>query len=70
MPTDTRAFFDSMKTSSFHVTSITACKQYTKTPSLFRITVWKDGTEKRYEFEAENPRESGKHFFLFPYVRS
>ncbi|KAJ9123570.1 hypothetical protein QFC24_003785 [Naganishia onofrii] len=60
MPTDTRAFFDSMKTSSFHATSITACKQYGKTPSSFRIIVWRDGAEKRYEFEAESPRESAE----------
>ncbi|KAJ9103924.1 hypothetical protein QFC21_002387 [Naganishia friedmannii] len=60
MPTDTRAFFDSMKTSSFHATSITACKQYAKSPSSLRIVVWRDGTEKRYEFEAESPRESGE----------
>ena len=59
MPTDNKAFFDSMKTSSFHVTSIVACKQSSKTPTNFKVVVWRDDAEKRYDFEADSPRQAG-----------
>jgi hypothetical protein len=61
MPTDNKAFFDSMKTSSFHVTSIVACKQSSKTPTNFKVVVWRDDAEKRYDFEADSPRQAGMH---------
>lgn len=60
MPTDNKAFFDSMKTSSFHVTSIISCKQSNKSPTNFKIVIWRDDAEKRYDFEAENPRQAAE----------
>jgi hypothetical protein len=58
MPSDNKAFFDSMKTSSFHVTSIVSCKQSSKSPASFKIVLWRDGGEKRYDFEAESARQA------------
>jgi len=60
MPSDNKAFFDSMKTSSFHVTSIVSCKQSSKSPASFKIVVWRDGGEKRYDFEAESARQASE----------
>lgn len=63
MPTDNKAFFDSMKTSSFHVTSIVTCKQSSKSPTNFKIVVWRDDAEKRYDFEADNARQAGTSYY-------
>ncbi|WVR04695.1 hypothetical protein IAU60_001706 [Kwoniella sp. DSM 27419] len=57
MPSESRAFFDSMKTTSFHITLVASCK-LTGRPGGFKINVWRDGTQKRYEFEAENSRQA------------
>jgi hypothetical protein len=62
MPTDNKAFFDSMKTSSFHVTSIVTCKQSSKSPTNFKIVVWRDDAEKRYDFEADNARQATSRY--------
>ena len=62
MPTDNKAFFDSMKTSSFHVTSIVNCKQSSKSPTNFKVIVWRDDAEKRYDFEADNARQAGMSY--------
>ncbi|TYJ56937.1 hypothetical protein B9479_002382 [Cryptococcus floricola] len=56
MPSESRAFFDSMKTTSFHISLVAACK-LTGRAGGFKINVWRDGTQKRYEFEAENQRQ-------------
>ncbi|KAH9477743.1 Target of rapamycin complex 2 subunit sin1 [Psilocybe cubensis] len=51
-----RAVFDSGKTSSFHIKSIADCQQSTKTSSIFKIILNRGAGNKRYDFEAENPR--------------
>ncbi|KAF8508261.1 stress-activated map kinase interacting protein 1-domain-containing protein [Hysterangium stoloniferum] len=56
MPSQTRAFLDSMKTSSYHVRSVVACTQSAKSSSNFKLVVTRDGGNKRYDFEAENPK--------------
>jgi len=56
MPSQTRAFLDSMKTSSHHVRSVVACTQSAKSSSNFKLVVTRDGGNKRYDFEAENPK--------------
>lgn len=58
MPTDNKTFFDSMKTSSFHATSILSCKQSSKWPTSFKVVVVRDGAEKRYDFEAQSPKQA------------
>ncbi|WVQ83157.1 hypothetical protein IAT38_005295 [Cryptococcus sp. DSM 104549] len=57
MPSESRAFFDSMKTTSFHISLVAACK-LTGRAGGFKINVWRDGAQKRYEFEAENQRQA------------
>ncbi|WRT64685.1 uncharacterized protein IL334_001619 [Kwoniella shivajii] len=57
MPSESRAFFDSMKTTSFHITLVASCK-LTGRAGGFKINVWRDGAQKRYEFEAENQRQA------------
>lgn len=57
MPSESRAFFDSMKTTSFHISLVAACK-LTGRGGGFKINVWRDGAQKRYEFEAENQRQA------------
>ncbi|WWC86806.1 uncharacterized protein L201_001685 [Kwoniella dendrophila CBS 6074] len=57
MPSESRAFFDSMKTTSFHITLVASCK-LTGRAGGFKINVWREGTQKRYEFEAENQRQA------------
>ncbi|WVQ69357.1 uncharacterized protein L199_007574 [Kwoniella botswanensis] len=57
MPSESRAFFDSMKTTSFHITLVASCK-LTGRAGGFKINVWREGAQKRYEFEAENQRQA------------
>lgn len=59
MPSESRAFFDSMKTTSFHVSLVASCK-LTGRAGGFKINVWREGNQKRYEFEAENGRQAGE----------
>ncbi|KAF8582554.1 SIN1-domain-containing protein [Ramaria rubella] len=56
MPPATRAFLDSMKTSSYHIKTVIACTQSAKSSSNFKLVVWRDGSNKRYDFEAESPK--------------
>jgi len=58
MPSESRAFFDSMKTTSFHITLVASCK-LTGRAGGFKINVWREGGQKRYEFEAENRKQAG-----------
>lgn len=60
MPSATRAFLDSMKTSSYHIKSVVACVQSARTSSNFKLVVWRDGGNKRYDFEAESPKVAGE----------
>ncbi|KAI0030353.1 stress-activated map kinase interacting protein 1-domain-containing protein [Vararia minispora EC-137] len=53
-----KAVFESGKTSSHHIKSVVSCAQADKSSATFRIVVHRvsrDGGNKRYEFEAENP---------------
>ncbi|ORX33957.1 stress-activated map kinase interacting protein 1-domain-containing protein [Kockovaella imperatae] len=59
MPSESRTFFDSMKTTSFHVSLVASCKLSGKYGG-FKINVWRDGTEKRYEFEADTPKQAAE----------
>lgn len=68
MPPNTRGFLDSMKTSSYHIKCVMACTQSAKSSSNFKLVVARDGGNKRYDFEAENPTIAGKtvtHFYHF-----
>lgn len=59
MPSENRThgFPSSMRTASYHITSILGVKQSRKNPSSFKLLVIKDGNlNKRYEFEGENGR--------------
>src|ERR1700722_10234598 len=51
-----KAVFDNGKTSSYHIKSIAGCQQSTKSSSIFKLVVNRDGGNKRYDFEAESPR--------------
>lgn len=55
MPSENRGFFDTMKTTSFHVTLVANVKLSGRAGG-FKLYVWRDGGRKRYEFEAENGR--------------
>lgn len=59
MPVATRAFLDSMKTSSYHIKSIAGCTQSAKSSANFKLVVVRDGGTKRYDFEAESPKIAG-----------
>ncbi|GJJ10541.1 hypothetical protein Clacol_004768 [Clathrus columnatus] len=60
MPVSTRAFLDSMKTSSYHIKSIAGCTQSAKSSSNFKLIVTRDGGNKRYDFEAENAKAAAE----------
>ncbi len=64
MPSDNKAFFDSMKTSSFHVTSIISCKQSSKSPASFKFVVHREAGDKRYDFEADDAKTAGEFVAL------
>ena len=62
IPTVTKAkhVFDSGKTSSYHLKSVVACQQSTKNSATFKLVVHSGADRnKRYEFEAENPKLAG-----------
>jgi hypothetical protein len=65
MPSESRAFFDSMKTTSFHITLVASCK-LTGRAGGFKINVWREGGQKRYEFDAENGKQAGESVLLNP----
>ncbi|KAI0252926.1 stress-activated map kinase interacting protein 1-domain-containing protein [Lactifluus subvellereus] len=62
MPTTNKAakaVFDNGKTSSYHIDSVVSCQSGKSSSAAFRIVVHRvsrDGGNKRYEFEAENPK--------------
>ncbi|RDX46699.1 SIN1-domain-containing protein [Lentinus brumalis] len=59
IPTVTKAkhVFDSGKTSSYHLKSVVACQQSSKNSATFKLVVHSGADRnKRYEFEAENPK--------------
>ncbi|KAI8086433.1 stress-activated map kinase interacting protein 1-domain-containing protein [Halteromyces radiatus] len=60
MPPEHKGMFDSVKTTSFHVSAIRSCKQSKKVPSNFKIGVMKERDYKTYELEAETSKEACK----------
>lgn len=60
MPSESRTFFDSTKTTSFHISLVASCK-LTGRAGGFKINVWRDGAQKRYEFDAENGKQAGQY---------
>ncbi|RIA85683.1 stress-activated map kinase interacting protein 1-domain-containing protein [Glomus cerebriforme] len=56
MPSETRTMFESMKTSSYHITSVMSCKANKKSPSSFKLEIFRDSGTKTYDFEAESPK--------------
>lgn len=58
---ENRNLFDPVKTHSFHVSSVTSCKQVKKHPVSFKISFKKDGDiVKTYEFEATTVPEASE----------
>lgn len=60
MPPEKTGMFDSVKTTSFHVSQVLSCKQSKKAPSNFKIVVLKerDHDHKTYELEAESAKDA------------
>lgn len=54
-----KAVFDSGKTASYHIQSISECQQSTKSSSVFKLVLGRAGGNKRYDFEAESPKLAG-----------
>ena len=59
-----RAVFDSGKTTSFHIKSVVACQQSSKSSSIFKLVVQHDNRNKRYDFEAESSKLAGMFYFI------
>jgi hypothetical protein len=59
-----RAVFDSGKTTSFHIKSVVACQQSSKSSSIFKLVVQHDNRNKRYDFEAESSKLAGMSFLI------
>jgi hypothetical protein len=53
------AMFEHQRTSSYHVRSIAAVQQSSKSSATFKLIVHRETGAKRYEFEAESPRLAG-----------
>jgi hypothetical protein len=61
MPSENRGFFDTMKSTSFHITIVASCKLSGRGGNPgFKIYVWRDASRKRYEFEAENGKQAAE----------
>ncbi|ODQ67873.1 hypothetical protein NADFUDRAFT_39284 [Nadsonia fulvescens var. elongata DSM 6958] len=60
MPSDDKTWFESPKTSSFHVKQITNCKQSKKVPNNFKILVMKANGPKRYDLEATSHSQAAE----------
>lgn len=56
MPSDTKLVSGTVRTASYHISQIAACKTSRRAPSSFKLVVWrnKDKDVKRYDFEAAN----------------
>lgn len=54
-----KAVFDSGKTLSYHIKSIADCQQSAKSSAVFKLVLGRAGGNKRYDFEAENPKLAG-----------
>lgn len=62
MPSDTKLISGTVRTASYHVSQVAACKQSRRAPASFKLIVWrdKDRDVKRYDFEASNGRTAGE----------
>ncbi|KAG9128320.1 hypothetical protein FRC07_000828 [Ceratobasidium sp. 392] len=60
MPSNNRAFLDTMKTSSYHIKTVMGCKKTKKAPTSIKLVVRRDGGSKRYDFEAEDEKQAGE----------
>jgi hypothetical protein len=58
MPSDTKLASGTVRTASYHISQVAACKTSKRAPSSFKLVVWrnKDRDVKRYDFEAANGR--------------
>lgn len=52
VPAEDPAWYDSLKTSSFHVSQMVKCKLSRKVPTNFKIVITKNSGSKRYDLEA------------------
>lgn len=57
----TKGFLDNLKTTSYRIDSIQSVRQAKKALSNVKITVSQDGTNKTYDFEAENEATAGTY---------
>ena len=57
-PENKNLLFDNVKTISFHISNVVACKQIKKSNPIFKLTCNKDRETKTYEFEAATPQEA------------
>ncbi|OZJ05974.1 hypothetical protein BZG36_01213 [Bifiguratus adelaidae] len=60
MPPEHRGMFDTMRTSSYHISQVQSCKQSKKAPHNFKLIIWKDRDYKTYDFEAESTQDAGE----------
>lgn len=58
MPSDTKSMFEAGRTTSYHISTLIECKLSRRAPTSFKILVQKHRTEKRYDFEAETPKQA------------
>ncbi|CAG8570556.1 10827_t:CDS:10, partial [Paraglomus occultum] len=56
MPSETRTMFDTMKTSSYHISNILSCKPTKKVSANFKLVINRDTGNKTYDFEAESAK--------------
>lgn len=52
IPAEDRAWYDSLKMSSFHISQMTKCKISRKIPTNFKVVIIKNSGTKRYDLEA------------------
>ena len=60
-PKAAKAVFDSGKTWSYHIKSISEVQQSSKSPSMFKVVLNRAGGVKRYYFEAENAKAASAY---------
>ena len=70
MPTANKArgVFDSGKTVSYHIKAVLSYAQSAKASTTFKIVFKRDAGDKRYDFEAESPREASKLFRIVSFT--
>ncbi|KAL8283256.1 hypothetical protein RQP46_006034 [Phenoliferia psychrophenolica] len=60
MPSDSKGMLSGGRTSSFHISNVHECKVSRRAPSSFKLLVQKDRVDKRYDFEAESPKQAAE----------